>query len=147
MDLPELILNKTEAEYKQLFVSHYCNASPIITYDGLNVYFYPEMFEHSFYKRAYHNLHAPKDCMDINRCERILWIEAVLHDPTIIPFQGYDSARNCYDNSRRVAFLTSNDYLVVIRADKNNWRFTTAYIVDNPYAAAKIRSSPRWIKK
>lgn len=144
MSLPELLTLSTEEEYKNYFVEEYCNKSPIATFDGLPVMFYPEMFEHSFYKRANASWKAPKDQMDISRCERMPWIKAVLNDSTIIPRQGYDKARNKYDNDNRVTFLAPNNYIVVIRKVGNKWRFVTAYIVDNAAAASKIQASPAW---
>ena len=72
------------------------------------------------------------------------WIKAVLEDPSIVPYQGYNKATGTYDGSRRVAFLTPENYLVVIREDGEKWRFVTAYVVDNPSTASKILSSPIW---
>lgn len=144
MSLPELLNLSTEEEYKNHFINEYCNKSPIATFDGLPVMFYPEMFEHSFYKRTRANWRAPKDQMDIDRCQRMPWIKAVLNDSTIVPRQGYDKARNRYDNDNRVTFLAPNNYVVVIRKAGSNWRFVTAYLVDNAAAASKIQASPPW---
>lgn len=77
MSLPKLLLLSTEAEYKSYFEKEYCDKCPIVTFDGLPVMFYPEMFEHAFYKRTKANWKAPKDKMDIERCKRMPWIEAV----------------------------------------------------------------------
>lgn len=144
MALSELLLLSTEEEYKNFFVENYCNISPIATFDGLPVMFYPEMFEHAFYKRAVAKWRAPKDSLDIERCKRMNWIKDVLNDDTIIPRQGYDKAHNRYDNNSRVAFLAPNDYIVVIRKAGPTWRFVTAYIVDNDRAKRKILGSPAW---
>lgn len=146
MLLPPLLILSSEAEYKQYFIDNYCNKCPIITFDGLPVMFYPDMFEHAFYRRTRPNWRAPKDSVDKSRCERMLWIKAILEDNTIIPRQGYDKARRRYDNTSRVAFLAPNNYLVVIRNAGMSWRFVTAYLVDNQEAANKILASPVWSK-
>lgn len=57
---------------------------------------------------------------------------------------GFDKARNQYDSDNRVAFLAPNNYLVVIRKTPREWKFVTAYLVDNPMAARKIQASPEW---
>lgn len=146
MSLPPLLKLSSEAEYKQYFIDNYCNKCPVITFDGLPVMFYPDMFEHAFYKRAKPKWRAPKDCVDSDRCERLPWIKAVLEDRTIVPKQGYDKARHKYDNTRRIAFLAPNNYLVVIRNVGAKWRFVTAHLVDNQDTANKILSSPVWNK-
>lgn len=144
MVLYELLLLSTEEEYKNYFIENYCNVSPIATFDGLPVMFYPEMFEHAFYKRAIANWHAPKSTLDMERCKRMKWIKEVLNDDSIVPRKGYDKARNRYDNNSRVTFLAPNDYIVVIRKAGATWRFVTAYLVDNEWAKNKILSSPIW---
>lgn len=141
-----LIRLATETEYKQLFVDTYCTPGPIYTWDNLPVMFYPDMFEHAFYKRAIKNWKAPKSSIDLSRCERILWIKEVLSDSSIVPRQGYDKAKNTHDNTRRVALCTPEDYLVVIRNDGNKWRFVTAYLIDNAGTKRKILSAPIWQK-
>lgn len=144
MALSELLYLSSEEEYKKYFIENYCKVSPIATFDGLPVLFYPEMFEHAFYKRAKASWRAPKDSLDRERCKRMRWIKNVLNDDSIIPRQGYDKARNRYDNSRRVAFLAPNDYIVVIRKAGATWRFVTAYVIDNERTKKKILSSPAW---
>lgn len=144
MALSELLFLSSEAEYKAYFIKNYCNVSPIATFDGLPVMFYPDMFEHAFYKRTEARWKAPKDRMDLDRCQRMNWIKDVLNDDTIIPRQGYDKAHNRYDNNSRVAFLGPNDYIVVIRKAGETWRFVTAYLVDNEWAKRKIMASPAW---
>ena len=52
MNLPKLLTYETEEEYKQHYIEHYCNSSPIMTFDEIPVMFYPERFEHAFYKRT-----------------------------------------------------------------------------------------------
>ncbi len=146
MSLPSLITLSSEAEYKQYFVDNYCHKSPLVTFDGLSVMFYPDMFEHAFYRRTKAAWKAPKDRLDNDRCTRLPWIKPILEDETIELKQGYDKARHIYDNKSRVAFLPSQNYLVVIRNAGTSWRFVTAYIVDNQETANKILASPIWCK-
>lgn len=146
MELPSLVHLETETDYFNHFVDMYCNAGPIITWDGLPVVFYPEMFTHAFYKRTSKSWKAKKDSFDIARGERIDWIKAVLEDASILPRAGYDKAKGTYDGSRRVTFLTPDNYLVVIREDGAKWRFVTAYLVDDSRTVGKILASPIWKK-
>lgn len=144
MNLPKLLILSSEEEYKNHFIAEYCKKSPIATFDGLPVMFYPEMFEHAFYKRTAPKWTAPKDRMDLDRCKRMPWIKEVLKDSSIVPRKGYDKARDRYDENNRVAFLSPENYLVVIRKAGSVWRFVTAYLVDNEAAAKKIKDSPVW---
>ena len=81
----------------------------------------------------------------MERGERIDWIKYVLNDSTITPRQGYDKAKKRFDNSRRVAFLTPNNYVVIIQlVGKREARFVTAFIVDSADVANKINANPVW---
>lgn len=144
MNLPALKKFASEAEYKQYFVNNYCNAE-IYTHDGIKVKFHEDMFEHAFYVRTQKQWKSKKDHFSIDRGERIDWIKYVLKDPTIIPRQGYDKAKKRFDNSRRVTFLTPNNYVVIIQlVGKREARFVTAYIVDSIDIANKINAGPMW---
>lgn len=144
MAIPDLLTLPSEADYKQYFVDNYCAQSPIFTWDGLPVMFYPEMFEHAFYKRAAKEWHAPKSAVDWDRCKRMPWIKDVLADNSIVPRQGYDKATGKNDNSRRVVLVSQEKYVVVIRQDKQRWRFVTAYLVDNSDTYNKLMAAPLW---
>lgn len=145
MALPELLKYKTEEEYKQHYIKNYCESCPIYTFDNIPVMFYEDRFKHAFYKRSRKSWHAEKDSFCNLRGERMDWIKYVLQDPKIIPRKGYDKEKNSYDNSRRVTFLTEENYLVVIFINKKGeGKFITAYVVDNEEAAEKIRNSPKW---
>ncbi|MGB4438436.1 MAG: hypothetical protein WBJ13_04255 [Sedimentibacter sp.] len=147
MALPDLIEYTTEDEYKNYYIEHYCNASPIDTFDSIPVMFYPETFEHAFYKRTEKSWKAPKDSFSKERGERLDWIKCVLQDPTVTPRKGYDKATGSYDNTRRVTFINEQNYVVVIYINKKGTgKFVTAYIVDNEKTAEKIRNSPLWEK-
>lgn len=145
MALPELLQYSTEEEYRQHYIEHYCNACPIDTFDGIPVMFYPDAFDHAFYKRSRKSWKAGKDSFSTERGERLDWIKHVLQDPNITPRKGYDKAKDTYDNTRRVTFMNEENYLVVIYINKKGeGKFVTAYIVDNETAAEKIRNSPVW---
>ncbi len=144
MSLPALRTFASEAECKQYFVDNYCNAD-ISTHDGIKVNFHDDMFEHAFYVRAQRKWKSEKDHFSVDRGERIDWIKHVLNDPTITPRQGYDKAKKRFDNSRRVTFLTPNNYVVVIQlVGKREARFVTAFIVDSTDVANKINTNPVW---
>jgi hypothetical protein len=147
MGLPKLLKYQTEEEYRQHYIKNYCEACPIYTYDNIPVMFYEDKFDHSFYKRTHQSWEAKKDRFSYERGERMDWIKYVLQDPNIIPRKGYDKAKKSYDNTRRVTFLSDENYLVVIFINKKGeGKFVTAYVVDNEEASNKIRNSPRWEK-
>ena len=146
MNLPPLRSFSDESECKQYYIDNYCNAN-IQTHDGITVKFFEDTFEHAFYTRTQKKWKAPKDRFAVDRGERIDWIKTVLEDPSIIHRKGYDKARRTYDNSRRVTFLSPQNYVVVIFInDKGVGKFVTAYIVDNNDTAEKLRSAPIWEK-
>ena len=145
MAIPDYLSLPTEGDYKKYFIENYCNVCPILTWDGLPVMFYPDMFEHAFYKRAQKQWRSQKDQVDLERCKRMPWIKEVLSDSTIVPRQGYDKATGRNDSTRRVALLSKERYVVVIRyTDNNKWAFVTAYIIDNERTYNKLVSAPRW---
>ncbi len=145
MNLPSLLYYDTEAEYKQHYIDNYCNLCPISTFDGVPVMFYEDQFAHAFYHRTHKSWKAKKDKFSTDRGERMEWIKHTLMNPHIIPKKGYDKEKNCYDNTRRVSFLSEENYLVVIYVNNRGvGKFVTAYLVDNELTAEKIRKSPRW---
>ena len=147
MNPPNILKLSDEQAYKDYYIENFCNKCPIYTFDKIPVMFYPEKFEHSFYKRSKASWNAPKSSFDYLRAERMEWIRDILQNPLITPKKGYDKAKGSYDNKRRVAFLDKENYLVVIEIDKKGKGiFITAYLVDNEYAAEKIRKSPNWEK-
>lgn len=144
MALPALKSFSSEAECKTYFIENYCKQQ-IFTHDGIRVQFYDNMFEHSFYTRTSKNWKAKKDHFAVERGERIDWIKAVLEDPTIVPHKGWDKEHKRYDNSRRVALLTADNYVVIIMiVGEKLARFVTAYLVDDARVANLINNSPVW---
>jgi len=146
MAIPDLLMLPTEAKYKRYFIDNYCTPSPIATWDSLPVMFYPDMFEHAFYKRSAKQWEAKKTIVDWDRCQRMSWIKDVLMDSSIVPRQGYDKAVGKNDNSRRVALVSKERYIVVIRDDGKKWRFVTAYLIDNAETKRKLVAAPIWVK-
>ncbi|MGL4990063.1 MAG: hypothetical protein ACRC57_02685 [Sarcina sp.] len=108
--------------------------------------FYEDMFEHAFYESS--NKRGNKDIFSNKRAERIDWIEHVLKDSSAELYMGYDNKKKRNDNSRRVAIINEDNYVVIIRIIKDkNAKFITAYVADSPNTANEIRNNPRWVKK
>lgn len=146
MSLPPFRNFMDESECKQYYVANYCNKE-ITTFDGIRVKFFEDTFEHAFYVRTEKSWKSKKDHYSEERGKRIDWIKAVLEDSTIVPRQGYDHARRTHDNTRRVTFMSPNNYVVVIYINKKGeGKFVTAYIVDNADTAQKLNNAPIWIK-
>jgi hypothetical protein len=135
----------TEAELRQLWSDEYCDhTNPIETFDGIQVRFYSDMFEHAFFESSNWKK-KDKSELSYPRCERMLWIKDVLQDDTAILKEGWLKEEKKYSKMRRVA-LVKDDYVVIIALTKPNVaRFITAYTVDNEENLEKILESPDWI--
>lgn len=82
------------------------------------------------------------------RAERIDWIKSVLQDDSAELYVGYDSKNKTYDSNGRVAIITEDDYVIIIRFIKDtNAKFVTTYVADSGRTATEIRTSHKWIKK
>lgn len=142
---PPLVIYKTSEEYKEHFISKYCGL-PIETFDGYQVKFYDDMFEHAFYESS--DRRGSKDVFSEKRAERIDWIESVLKDKKAELYMGYDNKNKTNDNNRRVAIISEDNYVVIIQIIKNlKAKFVTAYVADSPNTASAIRKNPKWVKK
>ena len=142
---PPLVCYETQDEYLEHFKGKYCSY-PIKTFDEIEVKFYEDMFEHAFYESS--NKRGNKDTFSLKRAQRIDWIEDVLTDDNAELYIGYDSRTKSYDNSRRVAIITEDDYVVIIRLIRDKQaKFVTAYLADSGRTATEIRKSPEWAKK
>ncbi|EJP6472974.1 hypothetical protein NHI66_002291 [Clostridium botulinum] len=144
---PDLVYYTNVDEYKEHFINNYCNGNgPIETFDGVVVYFYPDMFEHAFYESS--DKRGSKDVFSPKRAERIDWIKSVLQDDSVELYEGYDNKTKTYHNSRRVAIITEDNYVVIIRFTKGiKAKFVTVYVADSGSTADRIRTSPKWVKK
>lgn len=135
----------TEADFRKIWHDVYCT-NRISTFDGVEVSFYDNQFNHAFYESTKRNQRGKrkksKDLLSPRRCARINWIKDVLEDPEAELYKGYDSKSHSYANDRRVA-LVKKDYVVVIQLYKENKaKFITAYVADN--SVGKIKQSPSW---
>ena len=89
MCVPPLVLYKTETEYRTHYERVYCY-SPIITTDGIRVFFGKQRFNHAFYVKAGVES-GPKDVFAKERAEKIDWIKATLENPNAELFDGWIS--------------------------------------------------------
>ena len=134
----------TEAELRQLWSDEYCDPmKPIETFDGIQVRFYSEMFDHAFFESR-DRKKKDKSELSYPRCERLLWIKETLQDATAILKEGWLKEVKRYDKLRRVA-IVKDDYVVIIAIFKPYIaRFITAYTVDNENNLERILASPDW---
>lgn len=128
--------------YRDLYLQTYCNPkSSILTFDGIQVKFFPDRFDHAFFESV-NRQSADKAKFSTIRAERILWIKDTLEDPTADIRVGWDKKYKSFDKSYRVA-VVKHDYVVIIWIkDASNAKFITAYVADN--SIGKILGSPVW---
>ena len=139
--VPDLLILSTIEEYKKYFVDKYCKKE-IITFDGIYVKFYEDQFEHAFYESS-NKKKRDKDVFSIDRAMRMDWIEYVLQNPKVELHLGWNRDKKVYNKDRRVAIISPEDYVVIIRLNGNNKaKFITAYHADN--SADEIRKMPLW---
>ncbi|MCE1190161.1 MAG: hypothetical protein LWX56_13605 [Ignavibacteria bacterium] len=137
-----LARNLTEAVYRQIFETVYCDSSnPIITHDGIRVKFFPDQFDHAFFES--NNWQAgDKSMFSQSRAERIYWIKDTLQDPQAILKVGWDKLNKTYNYSRRVAVVVT-DYVVIIHINNSTEaKFITAYKADK--SIGRILAAPPW---
>ena len=139
--VPNFVNLPTPDEYKKYYIKKYCE-NDIITFDGIKVKFYENQFEHAFYESS-NKVKKNKDVFSIERALRIDWIEYVLQNPNAELHLGWDRDKKKYNKDRRVAIISPENYVVVIRINDNKTaKFITAYYADN--SANKIRNMPLW---
>jgi len=138
----QLTVLPDEAAYRHLYLQTYCNpVIPIITFDGIQVRFFADRFDHAFFESFNRKL-ADKAQFSLVRAQRILWIKDTLEDPTADLRVGWDKKSKSYDKSFRVAVVKYN-YVVIIWVKGNSQaKFITAYEADN--SIGKILGSPVW---
>ncbi|MBN2634762.1 MAG: hypothetical protein JXR61_00730 [Prolixibacteraceae bacterium] len=132
----------TETELRQIWSDIYCN-HPIYTFDGIEVKFYSNMFDHCFYESANRKM-KDKSILSFNRLEKIYWIKDALEDPDSIRKIGWDSKTKSYDGSRRVTLVKENYIVVIVIYANNKARFITAYEIQVERNLKKILNSPDW---
>ena len=140
--LPNFVSLSSPEEYKKYYVKKYCK-NELWTFDGIKVKFYEDQFEHAFYESS-NKVKRNKDVFSIDRAKRIDWIEYVLKNPKAELHLGWDRDKKRFNKDRRVAIISPEDYVVIIRINSNNTaKFITAYYANN--SAKEIRKMPRWI--
>lgn len=132
----------TEPELRQLWSETYCIA-PIITFDGIEVRFYTNMFDHAFYESAEHKA-KDKSILSLNRCEKMLWIKDTLLDPDALLKQGWDTKTKSYDDTRRVALVKNNYVVIILIYAYKKARFITAFQIDDDENLEKFKNGPEW---
>lgn len=138
---PNFVILSSPEEYKKYYVEKYCKTM-LQTFDGIKVKFYEDQFEHAFYESS-NKVKRNKDAFSIERAKRIDWIEYVLKNPRAELYLGWDRDKKKFNKDRRVAIISPEDYVVIIRINSNNTaKFITAYYADN--SASEIRKMPIW---
>jgi len=141
--LPSLLHLASEAAYQAHFEAKYC-AAPVITFDGIPVFFSKTTFTHAFFECSQRD--GRKDTFSSARAERMDWIATALQDRCAARYQGWDGKKRRYDPTRRVAVVIQ-DFVIVIRIKAKQdgslkADFVTCYQADN--SIGKIHSSPAW---
>ncbi len=140
-NIPDFVTLETPNEYKKYYVEKYCKKE-LKTFDGIKVKFYEDQFEHAFYESS-NKAKRNKNVFSLNRAVRIDWIEYVLKNPNAELHIGWDRDKKRYNKDRRVAIISPEDYVVIIKLNSNHTaKFITAYYADN--SANKIRKMPPW---
>ncbi len=143
-EFPPLLILSNEIAYEAHFKNKYCRG-PVETFDGIQVWFRPDKFQHDFFESSQRN--GLKDRFSPKRAERMDWIEATLKDPLAVLKQGWIKSEQRYDPMRRVAIVKGN-YIVVIGINVRNPKkanFITAYLADTPRTFNQIQGAPSWL--
>lgn len=104
--------NFSEEELREIWRQEYC-VQDILTFDGVSVRCYEDMFDHVFYESA-HRKAKDKSILSYARLEKIYWIKDTLKDPDAILKKGWDNENKKDFEDRRVAVVKGN-YVVIIR--------------------------------
>ena len=139
---PALLTLADEAAYQQHFVQKYCTG-PLLTHDGIPVYFKRHAFYHAFFDTVVHK----DDTFSPLRAERMDWIEATLIDAQTNRLQGYVARTKQHDPARRVELRYQNFIVVLIMGLAKDGtlkgEFLTCYPVNNN-RLPKVRGAPVW---
>lgn len=142
---PALLSLEDQAAYQQHFVTKYC-AGPLLTHDGIPIFFRRHAFYHAFFDTVVHK----DDTFSQTRAERMDWIEATLIDPQSQRLQGYLAKTKTHDPKRRVELRFQNFIVVLIMGMKKNGvlkgEFLTCYAVNNR-RLPKVQQAPIWSKQ
>lgn len=143
---PDLLMLDSEEEYKVYYENNYCRG-PIVTHDGIRIFFPKEKFHHAFFESS--NRDGKKDVFSIDRSQRMSWIKLTLENQHSKLFQGWDKDTSQYVPDRRVSFVYEN-FVVVIALSLNRkgslkGNFITCYQANN--SIESIKKSPEWTKE
>ncbi len=141
IDLNALLLNLTgltdadvealgRAEYRLLYARG-DGRSSLKAYDGVEVVFFEDRFDHAFFTTAdrYRRPEA-KNLLARDRVERIAWIGPILRGEVVgtqcwesSPVHGSDPRKN------RLCIASSELYVIFLEPLRSgNWKFSTAYV-------------------
>lgn len=132
----------TEEQLRAIWAKEYCD-KPIITFDGIEVKFFSNMFDHCFYE-SFNRKQKDKSILSLNRLEKIYWIKDTLEDSTSIRKQGWDRTKKTYNDSKRVNLVKGNYIVVIVLYRFKKARFITAYEINDEENLQKIKDSPDW---
>jgi hypothetical protein len=142
---PGLLILSCEMEYQVYYEEEYCKC-PIVTHDGIPIFFPKHKFSHAFYESS--DRRGANDIFSDVRAQRMSWIKEILQSSTAALYQGWNKKKRAYDPCGRVAF-EYEQFVVVVRLSlkkdgtlKGN--FITCYQADN--SLEKIKQSPLWDK-
>lgn len=147
LSLPPLLKLENESAYRAHFEAVYCRGT-IPTFDGIEVRFRKDDFDHCCYKTERGGFRKTVFCTI--RAERIDWIKCALQDPGADLRVGWDNSRKCHRPDRRVA-IVSGSYVVIIDILKcgRRARLVTTYVADSGpgQTLTNIKRSPKWRRK
>ena len=138
---PALLKLSSEAEYREHFHRTYAQGGPITTYDGIEVRFYDNQFNHAFYMSPTRG--GGKTAFDRPRAEKMDWIRWGLANPSLEVYR-----RTMESGAvRRVILEPTVPYVIVcelLPTDPTKAVFITAYIVTDLETVRLVRSNPTW---
>lgn len=146
MTAPLLLSGGVDA-YREHFHQNYCAAPVTLVHsDGpIQVFFDRASFDHAFFEST--NRDGSKDEFSMSRAVRMPQIAEMLGGGWSALHAGWNKKVGTYDQTRCVAVVSDDDFVVVIRLrlTKDNrlrGNFITCYLADN--SIVKIRSAPLW---
>jgi len=142
MEYPAALNLSTIEEYRHHYEEEYCQ-NPVITFDGIPVYFKKDRFSDAFFESSKRN--GIKDQFSEIRAKRMDWIKAALQDPDADIRAGWDKIKKQYDFKRRVCIVVRK-YVVVIgfSPDRSKAFFYTAYVANSLESLNNLRKAPKW---
>ena len=114
--LPPLLLLPDEASYRKYFNENFVWGIPIFTFDGIQVRFFPVMFDHAFF-RAVSRSSGDKAAFARELAERMEWIRAMLQSSEVELYR-----RTVRGKLRRIALEPTERYAVVIQIRSKDGR-------------------------